>query len=263
MTDHDRLLETPPSEEEAEQARNLARALESGTPGTADRRALAVAHLLGSLSDGLPGGGPAEGLDRSELVALASRVLAPGNAGSATPEEAEEARRLAEALEPLCSQDADPRALAVARLLESVSVDPRGDASARALARRNLVARAPRARFLGIVGRIAAVAALAAVFLSVALLRRPSGAPSAELLARREAEAKEAVASVALAGWGEWGSARLGAQMEELRTERFASSLRNGRMEDLLGETTDASPEGGGSGGERSAKTTRDSGGAS
>jgi hypothetical protein len=219
--------------EEREEARRLAEALESGASGDADPRALAVAHLLRGLS------------------------------GRSAADEETAARALAEALETGVPGGADPRSLSVAHLLASLSPGvAEGDLAARRLRKELVGSASRRTRRVAALRWVAAAALLVAV-LGGTRLWRP-GRPSDEnLLAQREAAAREAIAAIALHGAGELKSARLSAQLDALRAERFASVLRSERIEALVNETEEAGTTEDEGGANRSPAVAHESGGAS
>lgn len=262
MSDQDPLLGTPPSDEETEAARRLADSLESGVPGDADPRTLAVVNLIRELSGGSTADASCAARTRAELLKLASG-LPSRDEESFTAEEAEEARRLAGALESGTSGDADSRALAVSRLLEGLSGELPGDELAARRLRKELVSGASRARFLKLTGRLAAAAALIAVALSGVLLLRSPSRPSEQLLAQREAAAREAFSNISAPGSRDWGYGRVSAQLDELRAERFASTLRKERLTTLLGDAEETSSANLGGGSNQPPMAAHDSGGAS
>jgi hypothetical protein len=180
-----------------------------------------------------------------------------------TAQESEMARRLAEAIESGTSGCADPRALSVVRLLESLSANPSGDDFATRRTRKELVARASRLRPRRVAGRFAAAAALVAVALTGALLLRSPERPSEQLLAQREKAARAAVASLAVFGMQDSGDARLRDQMDDLRTERFASALQSQRLTSLLNQAEGMSSVKEGTGTGKTPVATQNPGGAS
>ncbi|KAA0256585.1 MAG: hypothetical protein EDX89_00340 [Acidobacteria bacterium] len=150
----------------------------------------------------------------------------------AGPEEAEAARRLAEALEGGDPFAADAEALAAARLIASVAGDEVDDVAARRL-RRALVAEASgRSRLLRRASGLAAAAAVAAGLLLPLLSRRPAPAGEA-LLDERERAARTAVGSLTAAA-READALRVATStVASARSREIWSDLSDARLESL------------------------------
>jgi hypothetical protein len=157
-----------------------------------------------------------------------------------TSEEAQAARRLAEAIDGGATVGADPEELAVVRLLEAVSGAAASDEIAARRLRNELTARASRRRRLGTARRIAAVAAaVAGVTLLSVFLLRSSVRPSESVLVAREEAARAVVVEVA----GAWQtryepSRRIAAVSEEQWRLRFADQLDSERFQQLATESS-------------------------
>lgn len=221
MSERDLFPDGPPTPEESEEARRFAESLDSGEEGGADPRALSVAHLLRGLS-----------------------------ADGASPEE-KEAGALAEALESGDPGRADRRSLSVAFLLESLAAGPAEDRLAAARLRRELVGTASRRTLRRVVLRWAAAAALLVAVLGGTRLWRSGRHPDEDLLARREAAALEAVASISDAGVWDPGAERRASHLESLRQDRFAEAVQSQRTNALFSQS--GASETGASGGGGSA----------
>lgn len=150
----------------------------------------------------------------------------------ATPEEAEAARRLAEALEGGDPLAADPEALAAARLVASVARDGVDEVAARRL-RRALVAEASgRSRLLRRASGLAAAAAVAAGLLVPLLTRGPAPVGEA-LLDERERAARAAVGSLAAADPPSDPVAAATTTVASARRREIWSGISDARLESL------------------------------
>ena len=181
----------------------------------------------------------------------------------ATPEEAQEARRLAEAIEGGRAEGADPEALAVVRLLESVAPAAENEVGARGLRTRLVRSGAAQPRLFAL-RRVAAVAAIAAAALAGALLLRSQAHTGASALAAREEAARAAVAAVV----GSWGSdagssTRIAAVSERLWRERLVDRPESERLEQLASESSSATATDGKASSTGSTRTNPTPGGSS
>lgn len=171
-----------------------------------------------------------------------------------TPEEIEQARRLAEALEGGRGAAADPEALAAAQFLQGLSEGVGGDELARHRLRKELVeaagkrGRSRKTRWVAAAASIAGAAALGLVLWSV--LSPPSG----RTLEEREREARAAVASISKVSSVDLASARSEASYDSAWKERLATTLETSRYESLLQQA-------GGSGSAAPARASQTSGG--
>lgn len=144
-----------------------------------------------------------------------------------TPAEIEAAARLRAALE-----EGDPaRESDVAALLVALGTDRAGDEVAARRLRRTLVeerrgASRRRIPILAAAAAIAAALVFAVVLPSTVKPRNPAAAPTADLLDRREAAARAALAGLrAVDAAGAIGSSLLDSRLEALRSSRIDSLL--------------------------------------
>ncbi len=157
-----------------------------------------------------------------------------------TSEEAQAARRLAEAIDRGATAGADPEDLAVVRFLEAVSGAAASDEIAARRLRYELTARATHRPQLGTVRRVGAVSvAVAGVTLLSVFLLRSSARPTQSVLVAREEAARAAVVEVAES----WGaryepSRRIVAVSEQQWRLRFADQLDSERFRQLASESS-------------------------
>lgn len=155
----------------------------------------------------------------------------------ASAEEAESAKRLAEALEMKALADQDPEIMAVVRLFEVLAVREEMEEFGNRKLRAQLVTAVPKPRRRLWLGLAAAAAVIAAALLA-AYVGQLAGRPSRRLLAEREQMARTAFSSVA--GWdsaGALGEQRLARTYEHQWQTRTISNLENARYARLTGET--------------------------
>lgn len=165
---------------------------------------------------------------------------APASAG-----EAAAARAFAEALEGRGGTGADPEALAVARLLASLREEPGDELAARRGALR--LAAATRAAVRRRALRRLAAPLAAALVLAAALAGRRAAGPavSDELLARREAAAREALAGI-VSGPEEAAAERARSLLSRLATSRFDELRRRWTAERAGAGATSVAADAGG-----------------
>jgi hypothetical protein len=155
----------------------------------------------------------------------------------ADAEEAESAKRLAQALETKGWADQDPEIMAVVRLFQVLASPEETGEFKRRMLRTQLVTAAPKPRRRLWLGLAAAAAVIAAALLA-AYVGQLAGRPSRRLLAEREQMARKAFSSVV--GWestGAWGEQRLARTYEHQWQTRTISNLENARYARLTGGT--------------------------